>query len=147
MSHQLTAEQQRMIEENRKKALERRAQKLGQAVNSNKQTSSGFSSTTVQVQPPKQSSNSHSATLAHHRETHPATSAPKRFVTPLKTDSHSPQDQNQGPKHHQSAPYNTASSRQVRFIMLLFSSFVGWRQNELITFLKNQFSKFSLLFL
>ncbi|KAM9710026.1 SWI/SNF-related matrix-associated actin-dependent regulator of chromatin subfamily A-like protein 1 [Menidia menidia] len=39
MSNQLTAEQQRKIEENRRKALERRAQRLGQTVGSSKQPS------------------------------------------------------------------------------------------------------------
>ncbi|XP_041857728.1 SWI/SNF-related matrix-associated actin-dependent regulator of chromatin subfamily A-like protein 1 [Melanotaenia boesemani] len=55
MSYQLTAEQQRKIEENRRKALERRAQRLGQTINSNKQPLTGFSSTSEQAQLPKQS--------------------------------------------------------------------------------------------
>ncbi|XP_029314570.1 SWI/SNF-related matrix-associated actin-dependent regulator of chromatin subfamily A-like protein 1 isoform X2 [Cottoperca gobio] len=50
MSNQLTAEQQRKIDENRLRALERRAQRLGQTVSINKQTSGGFSSTSVQIQ-------------------------------------------------------------------------------------------------
>uniref|UniRef100_A0A3B4ZBX5 SWI/SNF-related matrix-associated actin-dependent regulator of chromatin subfamily A-like protein 1 n=1 Tax=Stegastes partitus TaxID=144197 RepID=A0A3B4ZBX5_9TELE len=55
MSNQLTAEQQRKIEENRRKALERRAQRLGQTIGTDKQSSAGSSSTSVQAQPPKQS--------------------------------------------------------------------------------------------
>uniref|UniRef100_A0A8C6Q7X5 SWI/SNF-related matrix-associated actin-dependent regulator of chromatin subfamily A-like protein 1 n=1 Tax=Nothobranchius furzeri TaxID=105023 RepID=A0A8C6Q7X5_NOTFU len=48
MSNQLTAEQKRKIEENRRKALKRRAQRLGQTVSSSKQPS-------VQPQLPTQS--------------------------------------------------------------------------------------------
>uniref|UniRef100_A0A3Q4MWS3 SWI/SNF-related matrix-associated actin-dependent regulator of chromatin subfamily A-like protein 1 n=1 Tax=Neolamprologus brichardi TaxID=32507 RepID=A0A3Q4MWS3_NEOBR len=55
MSNQLTAEQQRMIEENRRKALERRAQRLGQANSTNVKPSVGSKSTSVQTQLPKQS--------------------------------------------------------------------------------------------
>lgn len=54
MSSQLTAEQQRKIEENRRKALERRAQRLGQTSGASKQPSVGFSGATVQAQSPKQ---------------------------------------------------------------------------------------------
>lgn len=54
MSSQLTAEQQRKIEENRRKALERRAQRLGQTTGTSKQPSAGFNGTTVHAQPPKQ---------------------------------------------------------------------------------------------
>uniref|UniRef100_A0AAX7U147 SWI/SNF-related matrix-associated actin-dependent regulator of chromatin subfamily A-like protein 1 n=1 Tax=Astatotilapia calliptera TaxID=8154 RepID=A0AAX7U147_ASTCA len=49
MSNQLTAEQQRMIEENRRKALERRAQRLGQANSTNVKPSVGSKSTSVQT--------------------------------------------------------------------------------------------------
>uniref|UniRef100_A0A671Z2A2 SWI/SNF-related matrix-associated actin-dependent regulator of chromatin subfamily A-like protein 1 n=1 Tax=Sparus aurata TaxID=8175 RepID=A0A671Z2A2_SPAAU len=80
MSNQLTAEQQRIIEENRRKALERRAQRLGQTTSSNKQISVGFSGTSVQVQPPKHSVNSEAATLAQHRGTHSSAAAPKPFT-------------------------------------------------------------------
>ncbi|XP_007577659.1 SWI/SNF-related matrix-associated actin-dependent regulator of chromatin subfamily A-like protein 1 isoform X2 [Poecilia formosa] len=71
MSNQLTAEQQRKIEENRRKALERRAQRLGQ------QTSAGFNGASVQTDFPKQSEN--------HRN--PPLSVPPRFVPPFKQDS------------------------------------------------------------
>ncbi|XP_037542322.1 SWI/SNF-related matrix-associated actin-dependent regulator of chromatin subfamily A-like protein 1 [Nematolebias whitei] len=54
MSSQLTVEQQRKIEENRRKALERRAQRLGQTTGTSKQPSAGFSGSTVQAQPPRQ---------------------------------------------------------------------------------------------
>uniref|UniRef100_A0A8P4G4K2 SWI/SNF-related matrix-associated actin-dependent regulator of chromatin subfamily A-like protein 1 n=1 Tax=Dicentrarchus labrax TaxID=13489 RepID=A0A8P4G4K2_DICLA len=80
MSNQLTAEQQRKIEENRRRALERRAQRLGQSTSSSKQTPGGFSSTSVQVQPSKQSFTADPATLGHHRETPSSASAPKLFV-------------------------------------------------------------------
>ncbi|XP_073330421.1 SWI/SNF-related matrix-associated actin-dependent regulator of chromatin subfamily A-like protein 1 [Pagrus major] len=126
MSNQLTAEQQRKIEENRRKALERRAQRLGQTISSNKQISAGFSSTSVQVQPPKHSVNSEAATLAHHRETPSSAAAPKPFVPPFKKDSQSFLKQNQDPKHqqlsgtgnriNQSTLCNSASSRQIQVI-------------------------------
>uniref|UniRef100_A0A8D0DET9 SWI/SNF-related matrix-associated actin-dependent regulator of chromatin subfamily A-like protein 1 n=1 Tax=Sander lucioperca TaxID=283035 RepID=A0A8D0DET9_SANLU len=98
MSNQLTAEQQRKIEENRRRALERRAQRLGQTIRSDTQTSSGLSSTSVQVtlQPSKQSVASDPATLAQH-----TASAPKRFVPPFKKDSPSFNNYNQGPKQQQ----------------------------------------------
>uniref|UniRef100_A0A8C4HM85 SWI/SNF-related matrix-associated actin-dependent regulator of chromatin subfamily A-like protein 1 n=1 Tax=Dicentrarchus labrax TaxID=13489 RepID=A0A8C4HM85_DICLA len=83
----LTAEQQRKIEENRRRALERRAQRLGQSTSSSKQTPGGFSSTSVQVQPSKQSFTADPATLGHHRETPSSASAPKLFVPPFKKDS------------------------------------------------------------
>uniref|UniRef100_A0A8D0ALU0 SWI/SNF-related matrix-associated actin-dependent regulator of chromatin subfamily A-like protein 1 n=1 Tax=Sander lucioperca TaxID=283035 RepID=A0A8D0ALU0_SANLU len=120
MSNQLTAEQQRKIEENRRRALERRAQRLGQTIRSDTQTSSGLSSTSVQVtlQPSKQSVASDPATLAQH-----TASAPKRFVPPFKKDSPSFNNYNQGPKQQQqlSATSNqinqisSDSTRQVRF--------------------------------
>ncbi|XP_076603149.1 SWI/SNF-related matrix-associated actin-dependent regulator of chromatin subfamily A-like protein 1 [Chaetodon auriga] len=126
MSNQLTAEQQRKIEENRRRALERRAQRLGQTVCSNKQTSVGFSGTSVQPQHPKQSGNSDPGTLTHHRETPSTSSAPKRFVPPFKEDSQCLYNQNQGPKHQhlsgtgnqitQSTPGTSASSRQMQLI-------------------------------
>uniref|UniRef100_A0A8D0DEV6 SWI/SNF-related matrix-associated actin-dependent regulator of chromatin subfamily A-like protein 1 n=1 Tax=Sander lucioperca TaxID=283035 RepID=A0A8D0DEV6_SANLU len=95
MSNQLTAEQQRKIEENRRRALERRAQRLGQTIRSDTQTSSGL------------------------------TSAPKRFVPPFKKDSPSFNNYNQGPKQQQqlSATSNqinqisSDSTRQVRFVL------------------------------
>ncbi|XP_070770465.1 SWI/SNF-related matrix-associated actin-dependent regulator of chromatin subfamily A-like protein 1 [Enoplosus armatus] len=120
MSNQLTAEQQRKIEENRRKALERRAQRLGQTISSNKQTSVGSNSTSVQVQPPKQSVASDPATLAHHRGTASSASEPKRFAPPFNKDSKSFSNQNQGPKHQQLCgtgdQINSASSRQIQVI-------------------------------
>ncbi|XP_036965140.1 SWI/SNF-related matrix-associated actin-dependent regulator of chromatin subfamily A-like protein 1 [Acanthopagrus latus] len=127
MSNQLTAEQQRKIEENRRKALERRAQRLGQTTSSNKQIPVGFGSASVQVQPPKHSVNSEAATLAHHREAHSPSAAPKPFVPPFKKDSQSFLNQNQDPKNqqlsstgnrinHQSTLCNSASSRLIQVI-------------------------------
>ncbi|XP_070694755.1 SWI/SNF-related matrix-associated actin-dependent regulator of chromatin subfamily A-like protein 1 isoform X2 [Pempheris klunzingeri] len=117
MSNQLTAEQQRKIEENRRKALERRAQRLGQ-------TSAGFNSTSVHAQPPKRSAASDPAALAPHRETPSSAPAPKRFAPPFNKDSYSLCNQNQGLKHQQlsgagnqvtqDTVCNTASSRQSR---------------------------------
>ncbi|XP_078117856.1 SWI/SNF-related matrix-associated actin-dependent regulator of chromatin subfamily A-like protein 1 isoform X1 [Sander vitreus] len=120
MSNQLTAEQQRKIEENRRRALERRAQRLGQTIRSDTQTSSGLSSTSVQVtlQPSKQCVASDPASLAQHTAT-----APKRFVPPFKKDSSSFNNYNQGPKQQQlSATSNqinqssSASTRQIQVI-------------------------------
>ncbi|XP_031155250.1 SWI/SNF-related matrix-associated actin-dependent regulator of chromatin subfamily A-like protein 1 isoform X3 [Sander lucioperca] len=110
MSNQLTAEQQRKIEENRRRALERRAQRLGQTIRSDTQTSSGLSSTSVQVtlQPSKQSVASDPATLAQH-----TASAPKRFVPPFKKDSPSFNNYNQGPKQQQQL---SATSNQINQI-------------------------------
>ncbi|MEQ2202406.1 hypothetical protein XENOCAPTIV_028687 [Xenoophorus captivus] len=71
MSNQLTAEQQRKIEENRRKALERRAQRLGQ------QPPAGCNGASAQADLSKQSKN--------HRN--PPFSAPPRFVPPFKKDS------------------------------------------------------------
>uniref|UniRef100_A0A671Z2A3 SWI/SNF-related matrix-associated actin-dependent regulator of chromatin subfamily A-like protein 1 n=1 Tax=Sparus aurata TaxID=8175 RepID=A0A671Z2A3_SPAAU len=129
MSNQLTAEQQRIIEENRRKALERRAQRLGQTTSSNKQISVGFSGTSVQVQPPKHSVNSEAATLAQHRGTHSSAAAPKPFVPTFKKGSQSFLNQNQDPKNqqlsstgnqiNQSTLCNSASSRQVRSIQVI----------------------------
>ncbi|KAF1382463.1 hypothetical protein PFLUV_G00144040 [Perca fluviatilis] len=120
MSNQLTAEQQRKIEENRRRALERRAQRLGQTISSDTQTSSGLSSTSVQVtlQPSKQSVTSDHATLAQH-----TSSAPKRFVPPFKKDSPSFNNYKQGPKQQQLSATsnqinqsNYASTRQIQVI-------------------------------
>lgn len=116
MSNQLTAEQQRKIEENRRKALERRAQRLAQ---------SSSSSTSVQVQPPKHNANPDTATLTHHRDIPTSAPAPKRFAPPFKKDSQSIHNQNQDPNHqrllgckvNQSTLCNSAaSSRPVRFV-------------------------------
>uniref|UniRef100_A0A8D3DHM2 SWI/SNF-related matrix-associated actin-dependent regulator of chromatin subfamily A-like protein 1 n=1 Tax=Scophthalmus maximus TaxID=52904 RepID=A0A8D3DHM2_SCOMX len=72
MSHQLTAEQQRTIEENRRRALERRAQRLGQPVGFNDVTSAGPGGAPVQRQPPPAHRVSPDpAALVHHRDTSP----------------------------------------------------------------------------
>ncbi|XP_068428512.1 SWI/SNF-related matrix-associated actin-dependent regulator of chromatin subfamily A-like protein 1 isoform X2 [Clinocottus analis] len=81
MSNQLTVEQQRKIEENRRRALERRAQRLGQTTGSNAQASVGFSSASVQVQPSTRSGASDHAALARPRPPVTLGSAP------FKTDS------------------------------------------------------------
>ncbi|XP_013763753.1 SWI/SNF-related matrix-associated actin-dependent regulator of chromatin subfamily A-like protein 1 [Pundamilia nyererei] len=112
MSNQLTAEQQRMIEENRRKALERRAQRLGQANSTNVKPSVGSKSTSVQTQLPKQSPDP--VASVQHRET--SVSGPKCFPPPLKRE---PQSQSQqqlpGTSSHfnQSTVCNSASSNQT----------------------------------
>lgn len=108
MSNQLTAEQQRRIEENRQKALERRAQRLGQTLSGSKQASVGFISTSLPVQPPKQSVNLEKANSA---------SAPTRFVQPSKQESQRPY--NTGNQIKQST--NPESSKEVRFNAVTFS--------------------------
>lgn len=92
MSNQLTAEQQRKIEENRRKALERRAQRLGQSIGTSKQPSVGSSVSTVQPQPLKQVA---SLVPADHKTSN---SALNRFVPPtFKKDSQSSSNQTQRP--------------------------------------------------
>ncbi|XP_031614904.1 SWI/SNF-related matrix-associated actin-dependent regulator of chromatin subfamily A-like protein 1 [Oreochromis aureus] len=113
MSNQLTAEQQRMIEENRRKALERRAQRLGQANSTNVKPPVGSKSTSVQTQLPKQSPDP--VASVQHRET--SVSGPKCFPPPLKRE---PQSQSQqqlpGTSSHfnQSTVCNSASSNQTQ---------------------------------
>ncbi|KAL3970055.1 activating transcription factor 7 [Sarotherodon galilaeus] len=113
MSNQLTAEQQRMIEENRRKALERRAQRLGQANSTNVKPSVGSKSTSAQTQLPKQSPDP--VASVQHRET--SVSGPKCFPPPLKRE---PQSQSQqqlpGTSSHfnQSTVCNSASSNQTQ---------------------------------
>ncbi|KAM3607867.1 uncharacterized protein V6R79_015411 [Siganus canaliculatus] len=121
MSNQLTAEQQRKIEENRRKALERRAQRLGQTINSNQQTSVGGYSTSVQA--PKHGVYSSSATSTHHSNTPSSTSAPKVFAPTLKKGSESVTVFNQvsKPQHlsgigNQINKSNSASARQIQVI-------------------------------
>lgn len=122
MSIQLTAEQQRRIEENRRKALERRAQRLGQTTSSNAQSSAGSVRAPVQASLSKRSATPD----PDHRET----PAPKRFVPPLKKESQIVSNQNQCPNHqqlsagtgsqiNQTSLYNSASSKQVRSLNLL----------------------------
>lgn len=112
MSNQLTAEQQRMIEENRRKALERRAERLGQANSTSVKNSGGPHSTSVQIQLPKQSPDPAAST--QYRET--ATSAPKRFVPPFQKETQS-QNHHQlpgtGSQFNQSTVFNSASSKQI----------------------------------
>uniref|UniRef100_A0A7N6BK19 SWI/SNF-related matrix-associated actin-dependent regulator of chromatin subfamily A-like protein 1 n=1 Tax=Anabas testudineus TaxID=64144 RepID=A0A7N6BK19_ANATE len=88
MPNQLTAEQQRKIEENRQKALERRALRLGQSVSTNKQTPVGFNTASVQIQP-------------HKQNTSISGSAPKLFVQPFKNDAQSSNIHSRGLKHQQ----------------------------------------------
>ncbi|KAJ0005687.1 hypothetical protein NQD34_015581 [Periophthalmus magnuspinnatus] len=78
MSFQLTAEQQRMIEENRRKALERRAQRLGQAAPTNRLTTSGSSVQVFECHKPN------GAPVGVKEPTVPL-SGPHRFVPPFKT--------------------------------------------------------------
>uniref|UniRef100_A0A665WW78 SWI/SNF-related matrix-associated actin-dependent regulator of chromatin subfamily A-like protein 1 n=1 Tax=Echeneis naucrates TaxID=173247 RepID=A0A665WW78_ECHNA len=117
MSNQLTAEQQRKIEENRRKALERRAQRLGQ-------TAAGPSSTSLPTQPPKHSLVAHPPAFAQHRDASSSATAAKRFIP---TSQKEPQSfTNQGSKHQQvpggvaqnsqRAVSNLASSRQIQVI-------------------------------
>ncbi|KAG7227483.1 hypothetical protein INR49_005297 [Caranx melampygus] len=123
MSNQLTAEQQRKIEENRRKALERRAQRLGQAVSTDKQTAAGFSITSSHVQPQKQTVAPHPAALAPHRDTSSSVTAPKRFIPPPQKQSQNLSNQRQGAQHQdlsgsgtQRSNTNSASSRQIQVI-------------------------------
>ena len=122
MSNQLTAEQQRKIEENRRRALERRAQRLGQTA---KQTSAGSSGTSVQIQAPKQSVAPDPAALGHHRDGSGSATVPKRSVPFPGKESQGFSNQTQGgPKHQQlsgrgnqieqSTPCSSASTSQVR---------------------------------
>ncbi|XP_056285541.1 SWI/SNF-related matrix-associated actin-dependent regulator of chromatin subfamily A-like protein 1 [Pseudoliparis swirei] len=101
MSNQLTVEQQRKIEENRRRAMERRAQRQGQTSSSNTQTSAGFSGASGPVQPSRQSGASDHA--ARHRPPHALSSASAReqSASPFKTDSTSFNDVKQGHKHQQ----------------------------------------------
>lgn len=112
MSNQLTAEQQRKIEENRRKALERRAQRLGQITSSNQQTSVAFSGSSLQAQPHKPSVNSVPAILSHHRET------PGSASTPF-FKQESPRICSAGNQISQSS--TSVSSREVGFIFVMLS--------------------------
>lgn len=77
MSNQLTAEQQRMIEENRRKALERRAQRLARANPGDGQ---------AQLLSPKGASELANSKVANVQRATPAvaTAAAKQFVAPVK---------------------------------------------------------------
>uniref|UniRef100_UPI003AB0F028 SWI/SNF-related matrix-associated actin-dependent regulator of chromatin subfamily A-like protein 1 n=1 Tax=Centroberyx gerrardi TaxID=166262 RepID=UPI003AB0F028 len=124
MSNQLTVEQQRKIEENRQRALERRAQRLGQTVSTNQKTSSGYNCTSVNSQ---QKVAPDPATLPHHRGTTPSSaSRPAQFVPPFKNPLQNHINQNQDTKPQQlsgfgkqigqSIPHNSAPSRQIQVI-------------------------------
>ena len=137
---QLTAEQQRKIEENRLRALERRAERMGQTPIINNQTSAGPSGTSVQRQPPGRSLASRPAALVQHRD-----SAPKLYV-PL--SKHQPQGFNNQkpawPTHHQSSANgkqinqsrlcNTSPLRQVRWVSvesIMLSHSIIWMTHNL----------------
>ncbi|XP_072253268.1 SWI/SNF-related matrix-associated actin-dependent regulator of chromatin subfamily A-like protein 1 isoform X1 [Leuresthes tenuis] len=124
MSNQLTAEQQRKIEENRRKALERRAQRLGQTVSCSKQPSTVFKGPSEQAQLHKQGVSQDHAVTSHQRET--LASAQKKFVPPFRKESQSSSNQIQQPNHQvlsgtsnqiiQSTLTNSASTRQRQVI-------------------------------
>uniref|UniRef100_A0A8C6UV73 SWI/SNF-related matrix-associated actin-dependent regulator of chromatin subfamily A-like protein 1 n=1 Tax=Neogobius melanostomus TaxID=47308 RepID=A0A8C6UV73_9GOBI len=81
MSNQLTPEQQQRMEENRRRALERRAQRLGQAASLNRPAFSGSSVQSVQ---------SHKPFAAPVREEPPVPlSESNRFVPPFKKNQSS----------------------------------------------------------
>lgn len=128
MSNQLTAEQQRKIEENRRKALERRAQRLGQAVSTDKQTSAGFGITSSHIQPQKHTGAPHPAALAPHS----SVNALKRFMPPPQKQPQTLSNQRQGAQHQglsgsgtQINNTNSGSSRQVRFFIFPHLLFGG----------------------
>uniref|UniRef100_A0A669DK12 SWI/SNF-related matrix-associated actin-dependent regulator of chromatin subfamily A-like protein 1 n=1 Tax=Oreochromis niloticus TaxID=8128 RepID=A0A669DK12_ORENI len=106
MSNQLTADQQRMIEENRRKALERRAQRLGQANSTNVKPSVDSKSTSVQTQLPKQSPDP--VASVQHRET--SVSGPKCFPPPLKRE---PQSQSQQQLPGTSSHFNQSTVSSI----------------------------------
>uniref|UniRef100_A0A7N6BDB4 SWI/SNF-related matrix-associated actin-dependent regulator of chromatin subfamily A-like protein 1 n=1 Tax=Anabas testudineus TaxID=64144 RepID=A0A7N6BDB4_ANATE len=113
MPNQLTAEQQRKIEENRQKALERRALRLGQSVSTNKQTPVGFNTASVQIQPHKQSIAPDWAVITNHGDTSISGSAPKLFVQPFKNDAQSSNIHSRGLKHQQFSSNQIGQSIQV----------------------------------
>ncbi|KAF7653429.1 hypothetical protein LDENG_00082990 [Lucifuga dentata] len=107
MSNQLSVEQLRKIEENRQRALERRAQRLAQTVSTNRNTSAGCSASDP------------------HREIYSTSaSAPKRFVPPFKNISQSHVNQNKESNTQQTSGTgnqisqitlpNSASSKQSK---------------------------------
>uniref|UniRef100_A0A667YPH7 SWI/SNF-related matrix-associated actin-dependent regulator of chromatin subfamily A-like protein 1 n=1 Tax=Myripristis murdjan TaxID=586833 RepID=A0A667YPH7_9TELE len=96
MSQQLTVEQQRKIEENRQRALERRAQRLGQTVANSKQNPAGNHCQS------KNSNQNEPAGLTHHRGTTTGSAGPPgRFVPPFKKvlENHASQNQDTKPQH------------------------------------------------
>lgn len=101
MSNQLTAEQQRKIEENRRKALELRAQRLRQ------QSSAGCNGASVQTDFSKRGEN----------QRNPHSSAPTRFVPPFKQNSQISSKEIQqappGPSNQLNQNTQNTSSRQV----------------------------------
>lgn len=155
MSNQLTAEQQRKIEENRRKALERRAQRLGQTVSTDEQNSAGFSGTSVQIQPPKQNVSTDHATIAHHGASSISVSAAQRFFSPFKKDTQTFSNQYQGLKHQQfshnqtgqSTRCSSTSSRQVRLVHTLLKIYC-WGLNNFQYLRANfMFAMFCIIFL
>lgn len=114
MSNQLTAEQQRMIEENRRKALERRALRLAQTNTGNGQAS---------LLPSKGASERANPKLAdvYHQRATPnvaaAAAAPKQFVAPVKQHSESRLHGATG--NHISHPVNSAPN-EVSFSAFAF---------------------------
>lgn len=118
MPNQLTEEQQRKIEENRRKALERRAQRLGQ-------TASNRMVTSAEVQPQKQSA----ATVGHPGGSIPVY-APQQSAQPLIKDAQTRMNQNHGLKHQQfscnqidQSTLCSSASRQVRLRNMLVAQF------------------------
>ncbi|KAM9344111.1 SWI/SNF-related matrix-associated actin-dependent regulator of chromatin subfamily A-like protein 1 [Pholidichthys leucotaenia] len=121
MSNQLTVEQQRRIEENRRKALERRAQRLGHTV-TGQTSSTGPYNTPVQTRHLTDGASLGSVPFSNQRETSAAASAPKRFVPPFKKE---PQSQNQPPSNHhlsnvgnqvkQGALSHSTATEQIQF--------------------------------
>lgn len=96
MSQQLTVEQQRKIEENRQRALERRAQRLGQTVANSKQNPAGNHCQS------KNSNQNEPAGLTHHRGTTTGSAGPPgHFVPPFKKvlENHVSQNQDTKPQH------------------------------------------------
>lgn len=130
MSNQLTAEQLKKIEENRQRALERRAQRLGQTTST--KTSGVFGASSAQTQPSKQSSSSDPAASSHPKDTRPqgSTSQHTRFVPPFKNDSQGLQNKKQAPNYqqapgpgnqiNQSILCNSTSIKQVGLLLIIF---------------------------
>lgn len=98
MSQQLSAEQLKKIEENRRRALERRAQRQGQTVSISNQNSAGSNSSTTSAQRldpaarPIQTSSS-------------SASAPQSFVPPPQQQPQGFNSQKLGASHQQSHGY------------------------------------------
>lgn len=110
MSNQLTAEQQRKIEENRRKALERRALRLAQTNPGDGQASLLSSKGASERVHPSNS-------ISHQRATpNAAAAAPKQFVAPVKQHESRLHDTtgNNISHHTNSAPNEVSFSAFVR---------------------------------